>query len=138
VIAGLTGIAFMVAADASAQDCPGWLKWACPTSASANAVARDVRQEKQRSRGKASSRSAVDSATTPKSKQTEAAEPAPPAKAVRHTRSGDPSRDRRLAGYGERQGTRVDPAMNDHEKEMLFQQFLEWQQARRLNAEATR
>ena len=29
LIAGLTGIAGMMAADASAQDCPGWLQWVC-------------------------------------------------------------------------------------------------------------
>jgi hypothetical protein len=133
VLAGLTAIAAMMAADASAQDCPEWLKWACPDSASSNTAARKgVRQEKQLSRTKATSSSdmgrrtkqargaAADTATNPKPQQTQAPEPVRPAR------------------HGERQGTRFDPAMNDQEKEVLFQEFLEWEKGPRLNAETNR
>jgi hypothetical protein len=148
VLAGLTGIAAMMAGDASAQVCTGWLKWACPDSASSNAAAREgVRRDKQLSRAAATSSSATGrrtkqagpaAAATATPQQTQAPEPARSAKATRHTRSGDPPGDRRLARYEARTGTRLDPAMNDQEKEALFQQFLEWEKARRLNAETTR
>jgi hypothetical protein len=144
VIAGLTGIAAMTGADASAQDCPGWLKWACPDSAPTNAaVSQGVRREKQLPPTTAASGSAMgrtkqagsaagDAATA---QQTQAS--ARPAKAVRRTHSGasSGSGDRRLARHEEGRGTRLDPAMNDQEREALFQQFLKWEKARRLNAE---
>jgi hypothetical protein len=145
---GMTGMVAMLAADASAQDCPGWLKWACPGTAPSNAAAREgIRQEKQLSRATPTSSSAMGRRTkqagpaasdiaTPQ--QTHAPGPARLAKAARHTRSGDPSGDRRLARHEERQGTRLDPVMNDQEKEALFQQFVEWDKARRLNAETNR
>ena len=61
MIAGLTAIAAMMTVDASAQDCPEWLKWICPGSASSNAVAREgSRQDKQLSRTKPTARSAMD------------------------------------------------------------------------------
>jgi hypothetical protein len=137
VIAG-SAVAAMMAADASAQDCPEWLKWAC---ASSTAAAREG-QEKQLSRTKATAGSpmhrrskqartvAEDSVTTPKSQQTRAPERARPAKTARHTPSGD----RRSAQHEERQGS----AMTDQQKEELFHQFLEWKNARRLNAETNR
>ena len=41
VVAGLTAIAAVMSADlAIAQDCPEWLKWACPGGASSNAAGR--------------------------------------------------------------------------------------------------
>jgi hypothetical protein len=43
------------------------------------------------------------------------------AKAARQTRSGDASGNQRLARRGERQGTSLEPAMKDPEKEVLFQ-----------------
>ena len=61
MIAGLTAIAAMMNVDASAQDCPEWLKWVCSSSASSNTVAREgTRQDKQLSRTKLPSRSAMD------------------------------------------------------------------------------
>jgi hypothetical protein len=139
VIAGLTGITAMIGADASAQDCPGWLKWACPDSASSNTAARqNVRREKQLSPTTATSNSTIGrrakqagpaTADTATAERTQSPGPAREAKAARHTQSGASSGDRRLARHGEGQGKRLGPAMNDQEKEALFQKFLEWQKA---------
>ena len=141
VIAGLTGIAVMTAADASAQECPGWLKWACADSASSDAaVSERSRHERQLSQTTATS----GSATGRRSKQARPAvnaaaqqAPARPAKAARHARGGDASGDRRPAPHAERQ-TRLDPAMNDQEKEALFREFLAWRKTRQLSAEINR
>jgi hypothetical protein len=145
VIAGLTGITAMIGADASAQDCPGWLKWACPDSASSNrAVSHNVRREKQLSPTTATSNSTIGrrtkqagpvTADTATAERTQSPGPAREAKVARHTQSGASSSDHRKPRHGEGQGKRLGPAMNDQEKEALFQQFLEWQKARRLNAE---
>jgi hypothetical protein len=139
LLAGLTVIAAMTATDASAQDCPEWLKWICPDSASSNPAAKDAVQSGSAAgqRTKQTRPVPADTATNPQSRQTQAAEPARAAKAARPTRSGDPSDDRRLARQGERQGARLDPAMSDQEKDALFQEFLVWQ-ARRPNAAANR
>jgi hypothetical protein len=117
MIVGFTAIAAMMTVDASAQDCPEWLKWLCSGSASSNAVNREgFREDKQASRTKPTSRSANQArpaaADTAKSQQTQARDPAPPA--------------------------RLHPAMSDGEKEALFMQFLEWDKARRSNAETNR
>jgi hypothetical protein len=153
LLAGLTAIAAMMAADASAQDCPEWLKWICPDGASSNPTAKEGVQSgpaKQLARTTAPSGSATgrrtkqarpaaaNTATNPQPQQTQAPEPARTAKAVHPTRGGDPSGDRRLAQQGERQAARIDPAMSDQEKDALFQQFVEWDIARRLNAETNR
>ena len=148
VIAGLTSMAAMMAADVSAQECPEWLKWVCPDRVSSNpASGNHVRQEKQLSRTKATSGSetgrrtkqargaGVDPATKSKQRQEEAPKPTGSAATARNIRSGDQSGDPRLVAHGERQGTRADQAMND-EQEKLFQQFLEWEKERRLNASA--
>jgi hypothetical protein len=148
VIAGLTSMAAMMAADVSAQECPEWLKWVCPDRVSSNpAAGNHVRQEKQLSRTKATSGSetgrrtkqargaGVDPATKSQQRQEAASKPAGSATIARSTRSGDQSGDPRLVAYGERQGSRADQAMND-EQEKLFQQFLEWEKGRRLNANA--
>lgn len=146
-LAGLAAIAAMMAAEAfAAQDCREWLIRSCSDSASSNATARKgVRQEKQLSGTKASSKSemgrktkqargaAADSATNSKPQQTQTPERARPVKAAR-----DASGDRRLARHGERQGTHLAPAMNDQEKEMLFEQFLEWEKGARLSTETSR
>jgi len=151
-LAGLAAIAAMMAAEAfAAQDCREWLIRSCSDSASSNAATKKgVRQKKQLSLTKTTSSSemsrktkqargaAADSATNSKPQQTQAPEPARPANAARHTRSGDASGDRRLARHGERQGTRLAPTMNDQEKEMLFEQFLEWEKGARLNTETNR
>jgi hypothetical protein len=130
LLAGLTAISAMMAADASAQECPEWLKWICPNSASSNPAAKEGGQSaEQLARTTAPSGSAASRTT----KQTgpaaaDTAEPARTAKAARPTRSGDPSGDRRPARQG---------AMSDKEKDALFQEFLVWQ-ARRPNAAANR
>jgi hypothetical protein len=138
VIAGSIGIAAMISGGASAQDCPGWLKWACSDSASSGRAAGEgVRREQQPSRAPAKqARPAADGAAPQQRRLPEATRAA---KAAGDNRSGKASSDRRLARHGERQGTRLDPtAMNDREKEALFQEFVEWQKARRLNAETDR
>jgi hypothetical protein len=143
VIAGLSVMVAIMVADAYAQGCPELLEWTCPGSASSTAAtSEDVRQEKQLSRKKATSaerlrskpeRSAAsDTVRKPKSQQTratESARSAKAAKAARRTGSADPSSDRRLGGNGERQGA----TMTDQEKKALFQEFLEWEKARRPN-----
>ena len=148
LIAGLASMAAMMAADVSAQECPEWLKWVCPDRVSSNpASGNHVRQEKQLSRTKATSGSetgrrtkqakgaGVDAATKSKQRQEAAPKPTGSAATARNIRSGDQSGDPRLVAYGERQGARADQAMND-EQEKLFQQFLEWEKQRRLNANA--
>jgi basic membrane lipoprotein Med (substrate-binding protein (PBP1-ABC) superfamily) len=141
-------MAAMMAADVSAQECPEWLKWVCPDRVSSNpASGNHVRQEKQLSRTKATSGSetgrrtkqargaGVDAATKSKQRQEEGPKPTGSAATARNIRSGDQSGDPRLVAHGGRQGTRADQAMND-EQEKLFQQFLEWEKERRLNANA--
>jgi hypothetical protein len=111
-LAGLTAITAMTAADASAQNCPEWLKWACPDSASSNPVARKgARQGKQ-----------LSPTNSEMGRRTEQAR----------------SERRRPSQHGERQGQRLDPALNEQEKEVLFQQFLEWEKKPRLNADTNR
>ena len=133
VIGGLIGIAAMISGDASAQDCPGWLKWACPDSASSGRAAGEgVRRDQHPSRAPAKqARPASDGATPQQRRPPEATRAA---KAAGDARSGEASGDRRLARHGERQGTHLHPtAMSDREKEALFQEFVEWQKARRLD-----
>ncbi len=132
VIAGFAGIAAMMPANASTQDCSGWLKWTCSNSASSNQVREIASRERQRARTPAASssqmnpitkqaRAAPDSAIRQQTKRWKATHPV---KAVRNTRSSDPSGDQRPV------------AMNNQEKESLFQEFSAWQKARRLNADA--
>ena len=152
VLAGVIAITAMVAADASAQDCPEWLKWACPDSASSNPAARKGdRRGKQMSGTKATSSSeigrrtkqarggAANTTTDLDPQQTRPAEPARPARAARHIGNNNPSGDRRQASrHGEREGKRLDPVLNDYEKEVLFQEFLKWDEKPRLNVETNR
>jgi hypothetical protein len=139
----LTAVAALMATGASAQDCPAWLNWACSGGASSTAAAREgARQERQRPRTKPISHSAMnrrstqsrtaasDNVTNPKSQQTQAPKLARSAKVA----SGDPASDLRLVRHEDRQGS----AMTEQEKEELFEQFVEWQNARRLNAETNR
>jgi hypothetical protein len=120
VLAGLTSIATMMtaeasAADASVQGCPAWLSWVCGESASlnktgrkeANTPTKGIRKEKQLSQARG--------AAAEKPKQTQALEPAPPAR------------------NGERH-----PVINDRETEVLFQQFLEWEKDQTQNTGASR
>jgi hypothetical protein len=131
-IGGLIGIAAMMSGGASAQDCPGWLKWACPDSASSSRAARGgIRREQQPSRApaKQQARPAADGATPQQRRSPEATSVA---KAAGQARRGEASGDRRLARYRERQGTRLDPTtMSAQEKAALFQEFVEWQKAQR-------
>jgi hypothetical protein len=147
MVAGLTAITAVMSADlAIAQDCPEWLKWACPGGASSNAAGREgVRQDQQPSRTQTTSRSAMgggpkqtrpaaaDTTTNPKPQQAKTSEQAGSATAARNARNGDQRGDRRLAQHGDGQGGRTEHVMNDQEKE-LFRQFLEWEKGQRLNA----
>ena len=119
VLAGLTSIATMMTADASAADasvqgCPAWLSWACQDSASSNNAGRKeantpnkrIHKEKQlQARGVAAE----------KPKQPQALEPAPPGR------------------NGERH-----PVINDQETEVLFQQFLDWEKDQSQNTGTSR
>jgi hypothetical protein len=135
VLAGLIAITAMMSADTSAQECPEWLSWACPDIASSSAPAKNgLRQGKQRARPEATA-----TATRPKPRQAPAPEAARrSAKPTRPTTSGNPSGDRRLVRPGERQGTPLEPEIGDQEREVLFQQFLEWERQTRLNGETDR
>lgn len=137
MIAGLAGIVAMLPANASAQDCPEWLRWACSKSASPNSVREIAAREKRRARTPTASsfqmkrmtkhvRAAPDSAIRQRTEQ----ETTDPVKPSRNTRSSDPSGDQRLAQYGH------DVVINDQEKEALFQEFSAWQKARGLDADA--
>jgi hypothetical protein len=104
--------------DASAQGCPEWLNWFCFGGASPNAVGSQGSWQDRR-RTKPASRSAINrkaknvrspAAATAKS-QTKALETARP--------------------------VRSDATISDSEKELLFQQFLEWDTARRLKGETS-
>jgi hypothetical protein len=119
----MTGMAAMLAADASAQDCPAWLKWACPDSASSSTAASAPPNSSPPTSRRTKPAGAAASATAPE--QAQAPAPTRPSKATRHTRSGNSSGERRLA-------------LNDQEKEALFQQFIEWKKAQRANAESNR
>jgi hypothetical protein len=151
VLTGLSVIAAMIAADACAQDCPEWLKWTCPHTTSSNPAAGNrIRYEKRLSPPKVTSTSDIgrrtrqpktvsaDTAPTSRPQQRAASEPARPAKAARNTRGPGQSGDRRLVAPGEKLGPRLDHVMNDEQKEVLFQEFLEWQKGRRVNADPNR
>jgi hypothetical protein len=147
VLTGLSVIAAIIAADAYAQDCPEWFKWTCPHTTSSNPAAGNrIGHEKRLSPPKVTSTSGigrrtpqprtVSADTVPSSRPHRAAsEPARPAKAARNTRGSGQSGDRRLVAPGEKPGPRLDHVMNNEQKEMLFQEFLEWQKGRRANAE---
>jgi hypothetical protein len=138
MIAGLTGIAAIMPANASEQDCPKWLRWACPNGASSGAVRQVVPRERQRARTPAASSSPMDPTTkhvraaldgaTPQ--QTKRGETTRAVGTARNTRSSDPGGYQRHARYGH------DGVMNDQEKEALFQEFSAWQKARRLDADS--
>jgi hypothetical protein len=131
MIAGLAAIGAITCANAAAQDCPDWLRWACSSSGSSNPV-REAPRERQRPRTPAASSSQIDPLTkharavldgaTPQ--QTKRPEALHPVKVTRNTRSSDLSGDQRPV------------AMNGQEREALFQKFSAWQKARRLDADA--
>jgi hypothetical protein len=140
LIAGLTVISAMIVADAFAQDCPEWLKWACPDNPASNAPAMTGGQQSRRgqiSRTKSARRAGASSATNPTPKQTQAPETQGRAKP---TSRGDVDRsgDQRLASREARRSARPRPAMNEQEKEALFQQFLLWRKEQRPGADTSR
>jgi hypothetical protein len=123
LIVGLSATAAMMAADASAQNCPEWLTMTCPGESlnvpAEEGVPQAQVQQPPRMRATTGARTrqgrpaAADTTTNPKPQQAQAPQPARPAKTAR-------------------------PAMNDREKEALFQQFLVWREERRQNAEPSR
>jgi hypothetical protein len=145
LIAGVTAIAVIAAADASAQDCPDWLRWACPdgappsTAAVPDAQPGQAEQQPRRTTSptgqKAKQARPAAVPANPSPQQTRIPEPAR-STAGQQARSSDPAGDRRPPRQGERRGAR--PAMDDQEKEALFQKFLEWQKEHRPNAETRR
>src|SRR5712671_1574833 len=134
LVAGLAVVSTLMAADASAQDCPEWFKWLCP-DASSNPATKEAAQPgqgKELARTKANSnsasgnkarttsRSAADIATNPKSQQS-VQEASRQAKAGRTAGGGE----QRLAREGEQRAGRLGATTNDQEKE-LFDEFLVW------------
>ncbi|HEY7764869.1 MAG TPA: hypothetical protein VIB38_07750 [Aestuariivirgaceae bacterium] len=117
VLAGLTAITATMAADASAQTCPEWLRWMCPDNASSNEPARKgARTGKPHAQTKARAPEVARRSATP----------------ARATTSSGPSNNRHQL-QGERQGTPLEPEIDDQQREELFQQFLEWERQTRLN-----
>jgi hypothetical protein len=118
VLAGLTSIATMMianafAADLSAEGCPAWLSRACHDSASSNKGARKVANRATKGIRKEQLTQTRGAAAERKQKQ--AVEPGRPVQ------------------RGERH-----PILKDQEKEVLFQQFLEWEKGRSQNTEGSR
>ena len=122
LIAGLTATAAMMAADASAQNCPEWLAMNCPneslTVPADESAAQGQGEQATRGRPGApgtaarpkqtrpAAPAATDAAANPRPQQAQATAPARPARTAR-------------------------PALNPQEKEALFQQFLTWREERR-------
>jgi len=145
-VAGLAVVSALMTADASAQDCPEWLKWLCPDSASSNPTANQSAQPgqgKELARTKASSnsasgkarttsRSAADIATNSRSQQT-VLEASRQAKAGRTAGGGE----QRLARQGEQRAGRLGATTNNQEKE-LFDEFLVWFNEQQRNAATDR
>jgi hypothetical protein len=127
LIAGLTSIAGMMAADASAQDCPGWLQWVCADKVDSS-WARGASRDNQLSRTRVPSSSEVSRKTNQtKPAADSATKPEQRAKLNGDTHNGS----QRFARYRERQETRLSAAMSDQEKTALFEEFLAWQKAHR-------
>jgi hypothetical protein len=137
MIAGLAGIAAMISTNASAQDCPEWLRWACSIWTSSNPAREVAPRERQRAR----TPTAPSSQTDPITKQVRAApDGATPQHTkrwettvgtARNTGSSDLSGDQRPARHGD------DGVMNEQESAALFQKFSAWQKAHRLDADAS-
>jgi len=133
LIAGLTATAAMMAADASAQNCPEYLTLNCPNESLTVPADESAAQGQgeQATRGKpgasgtgarpkqtrSAAPAATDAAANPKPQQAQTTAPAPA--------SARPARTAR-------------PALNPQEKEALFQQFLTWRQERRQAPETSR
>ena len=120
VLAGLSFSAAMMTADASAADasvvhasaqgCPAWLNWACRASASSNKATRKDANTAIKGIRKEKRLSQAQGAAAEKPKQTQAF-PAP---------------------NGQR------PPLNEQEKKVLFEQFLEWKEGGSQNTETNR
>jgi hypothetical protein len=130
LIAGLTATAAMMAANASAQNCPEYLALNCPNESLTVPADESAAQGQgeQATRGKPGASGAT------RTKQTRPTTPAatdaaanPKPQQAQATTSG-PARPARTAR----------PALNPQEKEALFQQFLTWRQERRQAPETNR
>ena len=125
VLAGLSFSAAMMTADASAADasvahasaqgCPAWLNWACrDSSASSNKATRKDANTAIKGIRKEKRLSQAQGAAAEKPKQTQALKPGRP------------------APNGQR------PPLNEQEKKVLFEQFLEWKEGGSQNTETNR
>jgi hypothetical protein len=124
VLAGLSFSAAMMTADASAADapvahasaqgCPAWLNWACRDSASSNKATRKDANTAIKGIRKEKRLSQAQGAAAEKPKQTQALKPGRP------------------APNGQR------PPLNEQEKKVLFEQFLEWKEGGSQNTETNR
>jgi len=122
MIAGVAGIAATMPANASAQDCPEWLRWACSNSASSNPV-RDASREAQRAQTPAASSSQM---------HTKHMRAAPDGVTPQQTNRWVKTHAVRAARNTGSSGG----VSNSQEREALFQEFSAWQKARRLDADA--
>ena len=125
VLAGLSFSAAMMTADASAADasvahasaqgCPAWLNWACrDSSASSNKATRKDANTAIKGIRKEKRLSQAQGAAAEKPKQTQALKPGRPAP------NGQQS------------------PLNEQEKKVLFEQFLEWKEGGSQNTETNR
>jgi hypothetical protein len=125
VLAGLSFSTAMMTADASAADasvahasaqgCPAWLNWACrDSSASSNKATRKDANTAIKGIRKEKRLSQAQGAAAEKPKQTQALKPGRP------------------APNGQR------PPLNEQEKKVLFEQFLEWKEGGSQNTETNR
>jgi hypothetical protein len=136
VIVGLAGVVAMLPENASTQDCPEWLEWACSIGAPSISLREVVPRERHRARTSRASRSQMkrtkhvravpDSATRQQTKHWDATNPLNAA----GNRSSNPTGHQPPAEYEH------DVMTSDQEKEVLFQEFLAWQKVHRLDAHA--
>jgi hypothetical protein len=134
IIAGLATMAITMATEASAQNCPAWLAWACPESESSTSGAKESAPLNSTEQRGQTAPPAATTARKPKPATADGAEPASAAKPARSASAGE--RPRAPAQQTVRQDPRISPAMSEQEKAVLFQQFVEWQKAQGATAAA--
>jgi hypothetical protein len=142
LIVGLTLTAAMIVAEASAQDCPDWLRWICseesnarPRQAASRASEDSSRAPKQlRHKARQAKPAGAQPATNSRAPQIPAPAPSRYGKPTGHILNIQRSGDQRLAREEAPRGVRRGP-MIDQEKEALFQQFLLWRKEQRPDAD---
>jgi hypothetical protein len=137
LIAGLIVPAGMMSTDASAQNCPEWLQWACPNNATPNTATQKGSVQSQRPepsrtksaarpRTKQAARAGAQVETNPKARQTQRPGLARLGTATRPIPAGGGSGGRRTAPQ-----MQDGNALTEQERSALFQQFLVWQEKQR-------